>query len=203
MIVNPHLQFYKEVFAIPGFLRAPILSFGFQEFDFGVTLDGNFHRDLGEYFAARGLACASMDLFDPRATLRYDMNHPVPATEYGRYGTFIDIGNVEHVFDTRQCIENSFRMIASGGHYLLHTPVNGYYGHGFHVFNPECLFGAMLENGFRVIYEKYSRMDGTIVDDPSKAGDVLAWIVARKERSFDEFVCPQQGKWKTRYTGVL
>jgi hypothetical protein len=90
-------------------------------------------------------------------------------------------------------------MVALSGHYLLHTPVNGYYGHGFHVFNPECLQGALELNGFRITYLKYSTQAGQPVSDPARPKDVLLWIVARKERPLGTFVCPQQRKWSTRY----
>jgi hypothetical protein len=199
MVLLTHVPYYQEIFAIPGFLRDPILCFGYQEFDRGVTLDGNDHADLGRYFASMGLREVSLDLFDPRSELRFDMNDPVPECEHDRYGTFIDIGSLEHVFDTRQCFENCLRMVAPGGHYLLHTPVNGYFGHGFHVFNPECLADALELNGFRVVYQKYSTQCGCPVTDPSAAGDILAWIAARKERPLTKFVCPQQRKWYTRY----
>ena len=128
------------------------------------------------------------------------MNDAVPECEYDRYGTFIDIGSIEHVFDTRQCFENCLRMVAPGGYYMLHTPVNGYYAHGFHVFNPECLLGAIHLNGFRVIYEKYSGMDGTPVADPAAAPTRWrgSWP-ARNAPWGEKFVCPQQGKWATRY----
>ena len=53
-----------------------------------------------------------IDLFDSRATLNYDMNEPVPNREHGRYGSLLDIGCLEHVFDTRQCLEN--------GSYAIH-----------------------------------------------------------------------------------
>jgi len=202
MVLVTHLPWYREIFAIDGFLRDPLLCFGFQEFDYGATLDGKEHKDLGEYLATMGIHGTSLDLFDPRSELRYDMNYAVPEREYEKYGTLIDIGSLEHVFDTRQCFENCLRMVAVGGHYLLHTPVNGYFAHGFHVFNPECLRGGFELNGFRVIYQKYSKFDGSPVEDPSSPGDILTWMVARKERSLDKFVCPQQGKWYTRYTSV-
>ena len=199
MVPANHAHFYKEIFAIPGFLRGPLICFGFQEFEKGATLDGKQYVHLGEYFATLGVRATSLDLFDPRSELRYDMNLEIPRIEQGRYLTLIDIGSLEHVFDTRQCFENCLRMLAPGGHYLLHTPVNGYYGHGFHVFNPECLRGGLQLNGFHVIYEKYSTLDGTPVADPSLPGDTLTWIVARKERELDQFICPQQQKWYTRY----
>ncbi|HEY2014292.1 MAG TPA: hypothetical protein VGH38_12370 [Bryobacteraceae bacterium] len=198
VVLISHVPFYQEIFAIPGFLRDPLLSFGFQEFEEGATLDGNHYADLGRYFEAIGFQATSLDLFDPRSELRYDMNHAVPECEYERYGTFIDVGSLEHVFDTRQCFENCLRMVKPGGHYMLHTPINGYYAHGFHVFNPEGLRGALQENGFQVIYEKYSSIDGKPMADPS-CGDIIAWMVARKDRSLTKFVCPQQGKWLTRY----
>jgi len=199
MVVQRHLHFYQEIFGLPGFLRDPIVCFGYQEFDNDVLLDGAHHADLGEYFAGMGLRTVSLDPFDPRAALRYDMNDPVPGSEHGRYGTFIDIGSLEHVFDTRQCFENCLRMVAPGGHYLLHTPVNGYYGHGFHVFNPECLLNGMQLNGFEVVYLKYSRVDGTVIADPESSPNTLIWAVGRKEREMGKFVSPQQGKWLTRY----
>jgi hypothetical protein len=199
MVLVTHVAFYREIFAIPGFLRDPLLCFGFQEFDQGATLDGRQHLHLGEYFGARGMRATSLDLFDSRSELRYDMNQAVPESEYDRYGTFIDIGSLEHVFDTRQCFENCLRMVAPGGHYLLHAPVNGYYAHGLHVFNPECLRDGLELNGFQVIYEKYSTMAGVPVADPSARGDTLVWIVARKERAMGRFVCPQQRKWSSRY----
>ena len=199
MVLQTHLPFYREIFALPGFLRDPVLCFGYQEFSPGVSLDGGAYTDLGSYFATRGIGQVCLDFFDPRSQLRYDMNSPVPVSEHESYATFIDIGSLEHVFDTRQCLENCLRMIAIGGHYLLHVPVNGYYGHGFHVFSPECLLDALHLNGFHVIYEKYSTQRGEVIADPSTPGDILAWIVARKERSLDRFVCPQQSKWSTRY----
>jgi len=51
MILVPHLPFYREIFAIPGFLRDPLLCFGFQEFDLGATLEatGDVSRALAVF----------------------------------------------------------------------------------------------------------------------------------------------------------
>ena len=58
------------------------------------------------------------DLFDPRADCHYDMNLPVPPDEHERYGTFVDIGSIEHVFDTRQppgaAFANARSAVSSG-----------------------------------------------------------------------------------------
>lgn len=201
MILQEHIKYHREIFDIPHFLSSPVLCFGFQDIAQGVLLKGLQCSNLEILLAALGFSSSSLDLYDPRASLRYDMNYPVPKSEHNKYRTLIDIGSLEHVFDTRQCLENCLRMVAVGGHYLLHTPVNGYYGHGFHTFNPSALLGALELNGFKVIYKKYSREDGTPVGDPGEGGDVLIWLVAVKEAEFEEFKNPQQGGWRLLYDG--
>ena len=96
MVLVTHVPYYREIFAIPEFLRDPLLCFGFQEFDKGATLDGKQYLHLGEYFATLGITATSLDLFDPRSELRYDMNYAVPESEHSRYSTFIDIGSLEY-----------------------------------------------------------------------------------------------------------
>ena len=93
MVLVTHVPFYREIFAIPGFLRGPLLCFGFQEFDKGANLDGTQYLHLGEYFDTLGVQSTSLDLFDPRSELRYDMNYQVPEREHSRYATLIDIGS--------------------------------------------------------------------------------------------------------------
>lgn len=237
-ILPGHVPFYEEIFALPGFLADPVLTFGYQEIQipdwhFQGRSENSFHdrlRKLGHYVrrrleirSGRGLAPVripesychkdlnallqqrglkdvhTLDLFDERATLRHDMNQQVAASEHGRYGTLIDIGSLEHVFDTRQCLENCLRLVRLGGHYLLHTPVNGYFAHGLHVFNPQGLIHALEGNGFEVIYKRYSTARGRVVDDPDRPGDILLWLVGRKVSEFDSFTPPQQSFWEDYY----
>ena len=135
-----------------------------------------------------------LDWYDSRATLRLDMNQPVAAEFHNRYRLFIDIGCLEHVFDTRQCIENCLRMVAPGGHYVLCTPVSGWVGHGFHTFDPKGLVLALTLNGFEIVYQRYTtRGEGRIVERPK--GDTLIWLVGRKLRPMNEFKIPQQDYW--------
>jgi hypothetical protein len=140
-----------------------------------------------------------LDHFDARADLRYDMNQPVPESEHERYGAVLDIGCLEHLFDTRQCIENSLRMVRTGGTYFLHTNVNGYFGHGLHVFDPEGLVAALGLNGFDVLYHRYSTPRGAPLERPQDAPDAIIWLVGVKRRAIKEFEVPQQGKWRAEY----
>lgn len=204
MILSWHVPFYEEIFALPGFFADPVLVFGFQ--DVGqppVATPANSdllaHSDFNGYLQAQGRRVLTLDHFDPRADLRYDMNEPVPTDEHGRFGTLIDIGCLEHVFDTKQCLENCLRMVRTGGHYLLHTPVNGYFGHGLHTFHPGGLTSALELNGFEVIYQKFSQSDGQAVSDPAAGGDVLLWMVGKRLAGFDRFRCPQQYGWSAVY----
>jgi hypothetical protein len=157
-------------------------------------------NDLVELIRNRGVKdIRVVDHFDPRADLRYDMNEPVPESEHDRYGTLIDIGCLEHLFDTRQCVENCLRMVRPGGLYFLHTPVNGYFGHGLHTFNPEALIGAAVGNGFEIVYLKFSARDGTPVENAPDAEESIIWLVARKTRRIETFEVPQQGRWSKYY----
>ena len=165
--------------------------------------EGFRYSSLSELLRARGNSVVSLDLYDKRAELRYDMNQPVPESEHKKYGTLIDIGCLEHLFDTAQCLENCFRMIRCGGHYLLNTSVNGDFGHGLHVFNPQGLIDCLGANGFKIVYLKYSTSLGKPVSDPSTSPDVVIWMVGRKEQDVPVFVCPQQEIWSNYYAPAM
>jgi hypothetical protein len=204
VILPGHVRWFEAIFGIDGFFGEPVVTFGFHEIALGKAghpvPDAYKADNLAQLLANRGLKDTHvLDYFDSRADLRYDMNQPVPSSEYDRYGTFVDIGSLEHLFDARQCLENCLRMVKVGGFYFLHTPVRGYFLHGFHTFHPEALTQALTLNGFEIVFVRYSSADGTPIDDPGAASDVLIWLVGRKTRRIAEFVSPQQGCWQTTY----
>lgn len=237
MVLKWHFPFYREIFAIPDFLQAPVLTFGCQGIEDAqsrgprppnpfiprlrrfLASGGKMRRltafargklsrpvpkdfdymSLTEFLVAKGYPSTTVDYFDDHADLRYDMNRPIPECEYNKYGTLIDIGSLEHLFDTARCLENCFRMVRLGGYYLLHTPINGYYGHGLHVFNPQGLIDCFAANGFKIVYAKYSTSKGKAVSNPSKHRDVILWLVGKKENYVSVFACPQQTIWATDY----
>ena len=195
-IVDRHTAFYREIFALPGFLAEPFLMLGYQVI-VGENLPDDFdYADMKQLLRAKGVTdVTAIDLFDERADRQYDLNSPVPAAEQERYKTVCDIGTLEHVFDTRQCMENCMRMVAPGGRYFLHTPVRGYQRHGLHTFNPELIVQAFRVNGFEVEYLRYSSRLGEPVDAADGAQNVLIWIVGRKTAPLDAFRIPQQGRY--------
>jgi hypothetical protein len=224
-----HVRICEEILALPEVIADPVLSWGVTEItvpdlfrkpwaklsirekliklhhwllhNLPWTVPEEFDRpDLGAVLRARGVQTIDvLDWYDSRANLRLDMNQPVAAEFHNRYRMFIDIGCLEHVFDTRQCIENCLRMVAPGGHYVLCTPVSGWVGHGFHTFDPKGLVLALTLNGFEVVYQRYTtRGDGRIIERPE--GDTLIWLVGRKLRAMNEFRIPQQDyQWGERF----
>jgi hypothetical protein len=167
----------------------------------GKNLDqfqrANTFKEVLETYGVKDLHC--LDYFDDRADLRFDMNYPVPQEHGERYGTVIDIGCLEHVFNSAQCLENCLRMVRPGGHYFLHTPVNGYFRHGLHVFNPAGLIDACTMNGFVVRHLQYSTEAGAPVADPSANQNIIMWLVAQKKKPLEQFVYPQQKEWEGAY----
>lgn len=165
--------------------------------DLDVFQRAHTFQEVLETYGVRDMQV--LDFFDDRADLRFDMNFPVPDDQRERYGTVIDIGCLEHVFDSAQCLENCLRMVRPGGHYFLHTPVNGYFGHGLHVFNPVGLIDACKQNGFEVKHLRYSTETGGAITDPSVNKNVIIWLVAQKKHKLEEFVYPQQKEWQGTY----
>jgi hypothetical protein len=91
------------------------------------------------------------------------------------------------------------RMVAVGGHYFLHTPVNGYCGHGLHTFDPWVMDHALTINNFEIVYRRFTTARGEPIDDPKDSEHALVWIVARKTASMGDFQIPQQGQWAGAY----
>lgn len=227
-LVREHMYYYDKVFGMEGFIQDPVMVFGYHRLEpsspgtrrrnlieywlkryrpvGGVWLHdcpiperfnkGSIHEVL-ENYGARDVRI--LDYFDERAHLVHDMNKPLPEGHRHSVGTFIDIGSIEHVFDTRQCLINMIELIRPGGHLFMTTTCGGYFNHGFHVFSPECLLQALELNGFEVRWVTNTTPGGLELDSPQHYRDVLIWIVARKTRELGAFVCPQQGRWKIIY----
>lgn len=195
-ILKKHIPRWREVLATPGVVSKRMLTFGFQDV-MGVNLPADFaFPDFGAVLRDRGAgSVTTLDYFDKRADLAYDMNLPVPASEHERYTTLMDIGCIEHLFDTRQCIENCLRMVAVGGIYFLHTCVNGYLRHGLHVFNPEGLIESLRLNHFEVLSVRYTTDAGKPIKGPDYGENVLIWIIAKKLAPLETFRMPQQSMW--------
>jgi hypothetical protein len=199
-ILKMHVDMHREIFALPGMLEEPFLQIGYQII-VGNNLPEDFdYPDVKQWLEAQGIRdITAIDYFDHKAELRYDLNRPVPEHEHERYQTVIDIGTIEHLFDTRQCLENCMRMVKVGGQYFLHTPVNGYCGHGLHTFDPWVMTRALEINSFEIVYQRFTSARGEPIETAKDAEHSLVWIIARKTASMGEFQIPQQEEWGSAY----
>jgi SAM-dependent methyltransferase len=232
-ILREQIPYFLDVFSMDGFLKDPVLVFGFQECFFGkgstyseikrkarLLMERRMRREKGRVTSrlVRNIPATfqqanlqdilknfgvsdvwTLDFFDQRATIVHDMNLPIDNSHRGSFSTIIDIGCLEHVFDTKQCLWNLFRLLKVNGHLLLHTPCNGFFDHGFHTFSPECIIRTVAMNGFEVKYIKYSTIDGFELERPNTVSDALIWLVGKKREDKECFVIPQQKCWKDVY----
>lgn len=198
-IIREHLKYYREIFNIKNLIREPILMIGLPTIDGGL-MPGDFnYADLKELFRSKKITdVKTLDLFDPKADYRLDLNLPIPKTLHNKFNLVVDIGTIEHVFDTAQVIKNYTKLVELKGYLLLITCVNGYFDHGLHIFNPEMIMDVLKINGFEIIYNKYISNTGAEITDPSINRDILIFLVTKKKRNVN-FVVPQQTYWKEIY----
>ncbi len=104
-------------------------------------------------FKAMGFsAVESMDASDhENATLIHDLNLPVKPEHEDRFDVVFDSGTTEHVFDIKQSLENTVRMVKPGGIIIHLLPVNNWINHGFHQFSPTLFFDFYTANGFSIL----------------------------------------------------
>lgn len=203
-IVRPHLQYFREIFKLDVFWKEPFLMIGLPTI-VGIDMPWDFsYKNLKDLVENRGLKKVdSLDYYDKKADLKLDLNKATPVKYHNKYKVVADFGTIEHIFDTRRCLENYLRMTSVQGIVVLNTAVNGYFGHGLHVFNPEGLIEALKINNFEVIYQKYTSSTGIEVEDPSIKKNILIWVVAKKIKPMKKFVVPQQKMWKKYYSKKL
>ncbi|UCH12737.1 MAG: class I SAM-dependent methyltransferase [Candidatus Omnitrophota bacterium] len=195
-ILKRHIFFYREIFKLPNVISEPFLMVGYQAIS-GDNLPKDFsYKDFKQLLISKGIKNITViDKFDSRADLKHDLNLPIPEDEYEKYNTVFDIGSLEHVFDTKQCLDNCMRMLKPNGFYFLHTPVKGYFNHGLHTFSPELIIQSFKLNKFKIQYERYSSNDGVPLKHPNDAADSLIWIIGKKKESMKIFQIPEQECW--------
>ena len=198
MVLKQHKELWDQVFKIPGFYSEPFLMFGYQEMTYDMFINHGVD-DFKHHLNLMGVdEVIVLDWDDPRADIHVDMGEPLPNNlKHERFKVVADVGCLEHVWNTKQCLENCLSMVELGGLYLLHTPVMGYYKHGIHTFNPDALRLMLISNGFQVLLDKYSTKLGQEIDQPE--GDTLIWLVAKKIRENIDFVVPIDNHGKFEY----
>lgn len=196
-IIKDHISIYKEIFKNPELISGHIATIGFQDI-LGKKLPQDYNYPDFKKFLIHNhktISVTTIDPFDDRSDLKYDLNLPVPNQEIEKYDCIIDIGSLEHIFDTKQAIENCMRMIKVNGHYFLHTAVNGLSNHGLQTFNHLALIDAFRLNSFSIKYLSYSSYRGVPIKQPQHSNDSWIWLIGQKNKTMFMFSIPQQTGW--------
>ncbi len=199
MVNINHKAQWDHIFKIPGFFQGPHLMFGYQDMTPNMYSPLKV-RDFKYYLTRKGVTdITTLDWDDPRADVHHDMNLPFTGElKNKKFKVVSDIGCLEHVLNTKQCLQNCLEAVEVGGLYLLHTPVHGYHKHGLHVFNPDMLRAVLQKNGFELIMDGLSTKKGVPRQEISKregakyeiADNIILWLVGRKVRENDGFSIP-------------
>jgi SAM-dependent methyltransferase len=130
---------------------------GFEKASAGRDPSENLKHGLPPYADSffQTLGAAKIDSIDADAyqdsSIVHDMNLPIPPDLHQQYDCVVDGGTLEHVFAFPTAIRNCMEMVKPGGHLILLTPANNFFGHGFYQFSPELFFRVLSpENGFCV-----------------------------------------------------
>lgn len=80
-----------------------------------------------------------------------DLNKKVSKKFYNNYDNIIDIGTLEHVFDTHLALENYLKMLKLGGYLLIAVPCSNMIDHGFYTFSPTLFYDYFSINKVKVL----------------------------------------------------
>jgi SAM-dependent methyltransferase len=101
------------------------------------------------FFAHLGLQTFAMDYSDfEGAEIIADLSKTLDERLHGQFGTVIDSGTIEHVFNLRQAFTNCVKLLRPGGQIVHISPVNNYVNHGFYQLNPTVFHDYYDANHF-------------------------------------------------------
>lgn len=185
-------------------------------------------QDNGEisdetFFRLLGLTdIKAMDYSDyESAQIIADLNLPVDPALHNRFGTIIDSGTTEHIFDVRTCMMNVAQMLRPGGQVVHIAPGNQYLNHGFIQVSPTMYQDYYTANAFTDVggfllfhprIDPYTRPWHAIKYDhrvhggqqPFFLGDDLqlnVYFTATKTAQSTAGVIPIQSFWTRMYHG--
>jgi hypothetical protein len=111
---------------------------------------GQFRREeIGTLYSVFGYTkYRSIDLADPRADWRCDLNHPVDIPE--RFDAIANFGTAEHIFNISEVFRSMHVLLREGGVQLHIMPVFGDVNHGFYNIHPTVYLDVAKANDYIV-----------------------------------------------------
>lgn len=196
---------------VPKLHREPALS------KRGYASDGTILRGLG--FSD----CVTIDFSSYEdADEILDLNEEqTPTHLQNRFDLVLDLGTMEHVFQTRNVLANMHRMVKTGGRIIHLSPAADYLDHGFYNFSPTLFEDYYRTNKYLLhhvwvcCYRKtnsvYSPVD--VFDYLNRgprgfeAGSLRSrvhytWVVAERCAESTSSLIPQQGAYRATWAVV-
>lgn len=144
------------------------------------------------------------------ATFVHDLNLPIPQTLYHQYDVVYDGGTMEHVFSTKQVLENIHKLLKIGGIVIHGNPSHNCVDHGFYVFSPILYRDYYTANAYRIVcsqvcqvpasekehWKIYPYQSGSLANHTFGGLDhpiLLTWFIAQKQPQSTGNIIPQQG----------
>jgi len=152
------------------------------------------------------------------ADIIHDLNTKVPKKLEERYDAIFDFGTTEHIFNTKQVLDNYNLMLKPNGRILHGLPTSNRIGHGFYMFSPELFYDYYLANKFvdahaylvennrgdpsfvkwKLFDYKYETYKNILSSYKSVNG-IGTFFSAKKTAQSTIGVIPQQGQFKNKH----
>jgi len=126
---------------------------------YGLNIEkDNFNfkeRDYADLLIKKYLDIKELKIIDysdyQGATIKLDLNFPIPDHLHNKFDVLIDGGSIEHIFNFPVAIKNYMNMVKMNGSIFIFTNANNHCGHGFYQFSPELFYRVFNEaNGFEL-----------------------------------------------------
>lgn len=101
------------------------------------------------------------------AEIMLDLNKAIPESLVGAFGTVLNGGTLEHVFDVRRAMENLHCLIRPNGSFIHMVPLT-WYEHGFINFNPSFFRTVAEVNEYSILAEGFYFLNGTLPGESGK-----------------------------------
>jgi len=186
MILAEHIPAHNR---LSKYMNGPMLMLGNQSNECGFqfpcayqTLDpdgGDFKIDLNNILTPD----LSADQYKAGASVNL----------LSAFETVYNLGTLEHVWDVNQAYENAAKMVRLNGHFIGHSPVAGYEGHGIHVTSPGRIIDFFRFNGFNIVDMFFTDQQGRECGQPERncGRSIILWFAAQRVGAFN-YIKPQQ-----------
>lgn len=110
----------------------------------------------------RTLSVTSIDLHGTELAIKADLNDPLPLPLGCIYGTVINHGTAEHIFNVCQVFKTMHDHCEVGGLMIHESPFTGWVDHGFWTIQPTAYFDLCDANGYALVFMAVNQIDGDV-----------------------------------------